>query len=106
MNFKTVSKWYRKAADQGNELAKTKLGLLNEKWEGAFNYSEAVESLRKMAEQGYAPAQYNLGVYYDNGQGVATDKAEAMRWYRMAAEQGYALAKERLSKTSNPRIEE
>ena len=40
------------------------------------------------AEQGFAAAQYNLGVMYDNGQGVRQDDAQAVQWYRKAAEQG------------------
>ena len=45
-----------------------------------------------IAEQGYAPAQYNLGIMYDNGYGVPQDYAEAMKWYRLAAEQGHTDA--------------
>ena len=37
-------------------------------------------------------AQYNLGVMYDQGDGVTEDHAEALRWYRLAAEQGHAEA--------------
>ena len=44
------------------------------------------------AEQGVAVAQYNLGLMYENGQGVRQDYAEAVRWYRKAAEQGNANA--------------
>jgi len=29
---------------------------------------------------------------YDNGDGVAQNYAEAVRWYRLAAKQGYAVA--------------
>ncbi|MBR0168943.1 MAG: sel1 repeat family protein, partial [Synergistaceae bacterium] len=36
--------------------------------------------------------QYNLGVEYDNGEGVRQEKAEAAYWYRKAADQGYASA--------------
>ena len=31
------------------------------------------------AEQGYAEAQHNLGVRYDNGEGVPQDYAEAIK---------------------------
>lgn len=48
----------------------------------------AVEMYRIAAEQGVAQAQYNLGVCYDIGNGVAKDYAEAVKWYRKAAEQG------------------
>ena len=54
--------------------------------------AEAVKWYRKAAEQGYAKAQYNLGVVYAQGQGVAKDDAEAVKWYRKAAEQGNAEA--------------
>jgi TPR repeat protein len=44
------------------------------------------------AEQGFAAAQYNLGLMYDNGQGVIQDYKAAFKWYTLAAEQGYASA--------------
>ena len=50
--------------------------------------SEEVALLRATAEQGDAEAQFNLGLKYDRGEGIAQDYAEAARWYRMAAEQG------------------
>ncbi|MEQ1610904.1 MAG: hypothetical protein ABL956_18355, partial [Hyphomonadaceae bacterium] len=33
---------------------------------------------------------------YDNGQGLAKNDAEAVRWYRLAADQGYAMAQSNL----------
>ena len=42
--------------------------------------------------QGDARAQYNLGVMYGNGQGVAQNYAEALKWYKLAAAQGDARA--------------
>ena len=56
------------------------------------DYAEAVKWYRLAAEQGYAAAQFNLGVGYANGEGVPQDYAEAVKWYRLAAEQGYAAA--------------
>jgi TPR repeat protein len=38
---------------------------------------------------GYADAQYNLALMYNNGEGVPQDYALAVEWYRKAAEQGY-----------------
>ena len=43
-------------------------------------------------DQGDAWAQYNLGNAYNNGEGVAKDQQEAVRWFRMAAEQRHASA--------------
>jgi len=50
----------------------------------------AIAACRRLAEQGNAPAQYNLGVIYGDGLGVPQDYAEAVKWLRMAAEQGLA----------------
>ena len=44
------------------------------------------------AKQGEVTAQFNLGIMYDNGEGVAEDDAEAVKWYRKAADQGFASA--------------
>ena len=54
--------------------------------------STEIEQLRLAAEQGYARAQFNLGVMYATGRGVPKDDAKAVKWYRLAADQGYARA--------------
>lgn len=56
------------------------------------NTSEAVENWRKKAKQGDATAQFNLGLMYQKGDGVAQDYAETAKWYRRSAEQGYVKA--------------
>lgn len=48
--------------------------------------------LQKKAEQGYANAQYTLGLLYFNGEGVPQDHTKAREWWRKAAEQGLAEA--------------
>ena len=48
--------------------------------------------LIRMAEQGDAVAQYNLGFSFGYGTGVSQDDARAVTWYRRAAEQGLAAA--------------
>ena len=48
--------------------------------------------LRKAAAQGNAIAQKNIGNLYYNGDGVAQDYEETMKWYRKAAAQGNAFA--------------
>ena len=60
------------------------------------NYTKAIEWYRKSAEQGYARAQYNLGVMYQNGYGISQDYTEAVKWCRKAAEQGDATAQSNL----------
>jgi hypothetical protein len=44
------------------------------------------------AAQGHSGAQVNLGLMFENGQGVAKDDVEAVRLYRLAAAQGHAGA--------------
>ena len=58
----------------------------------AEDESMSLGEVRRLAEQGDASAQYNLGVRYDFGEGVPADAAEAVKWYRLAAEQGHASA--------------
>jgi TPR repeat protein len=53
-------------------------------------------SCRKAAEQGDVEAQFNLGLFYFNGQGVPQDYAQAAVWYRKAAEQGNGRAQSAL----------
>ena len=45
-----------------------------------------IAEYKKNAEAGDANAQYNLGVCYERGTGVAIDKREAFKWYMRAAE--------------------
>lgn len=56
------------------------------------DHAGAMKIYRELAAQGVAPAQFNLGVMYDFGQGVAKDPVEAVRWYRAAAVQGHGGA--------------
>ena len=46
----------------------------------------------RCAQQGFATAQYLLGIINSAGLGVTKDEAEAVRLYRLAAEQGLAGA--------------
>lgn len=52
------------------------------------DYATALREWRPLAEQGNASVQYNLGIMYAKGRGVAQDDSEAVRWFARAAEQG------------------
>ncbi len=54
----------------------------------AQDYEKAVYWYTKAAEQGMSPAQFNLGVCYENGQGVPRNRKKAVEWFKKAAEQG------------------
>ncbi len=53
---------------------------------------EGCRWFRLAAEQGYAEAQYDLGLCYDVGGGVPESQEDAFHWYHAAAEQGHAEA--------------
>lgn len=55
-----------------------------------------IVALKKAAQQGDPDAQYRLGYLYEDGDGVAENSAEAVKWYREAAAQGNADAQFRL----------
>jgi hypothetical protein len=53
---------------------------------------EKFSSIIKEAEAGNRVAQFNLGLSFEKGLGVAVNKAEAAKWYKRAAEAGVAEA--------------
>lgn len=59
-------------------------------------YSQDIDDLIKKANSGDPIAQYNLGVHYERGDGVAQSYSEAAKWYLKAAEQGDASAQNNL----------
>ena len=60
------------------------------------DYETALKEFKPLAEQGYAKAQFRLGVMYRKGKGVRKDDPAAFKWYKKAAEQGYAKAQHNL----------
>jgi len=60
------------------------------------DFATALREWTPLAEQGNAGAQRNLGLMYQNGDGVPQDYKTAVKWYRLAAEQGYASAQTKL----------
>jgi len=56
------------------------------------DFSTALKQFKLLAKQGDSGAQYNLGLMYDNGQGVGQNYKTAIKWYKLAAKQGNATA--------------
>jgi len=52
------------------------------------DYKEAVKWYKKAAEQGYARAQFNLGLMYSQGQGVRQDLSIAKELFGKACDNG------------------
>lgn len=53
----------------------------------AGNYAKALQLWQPLAQEGNADAQYNLGLLYHKGWGVARDMKQAQEWYTQAANQ-------------------
>jgi len=66
--------------------------------QNALNQGHAIlpADLRKLADQGDAEAQYQLGILYHGGDVIPQDDAQAVQWFERAAEQGYAPAQSTL----------
>lgn len=54
------------------------------------DYVTALVLWRPLADNGNTTAQFNLGIMFSNGQGVAQDYTVAAVWFRKAADQGNA----------------
>ena len=67
---------------------------------GAAALADAVALTRHAADLGFALAQNNLGVLYEQGRGLAKDDAQAVVWFRKAADQGLALGSGSLARAS------
>jgi TonB family protein len=72
------------------------------------DYAIALKLLRPLAKQGNAKAQHSLGVMYANGQGVAKDDKEALKWYQLAVKQEnteLAEARAYLKQEAEPQVQ-
>jgi TPR repeat protein len=52
------------------------------------DYATALQLFQPLADEGFSPAQFIIGLMYEQGQGVTKNYSEAMRWFRKAADQG------------------
>ncbi len=64
----------------------------------AAGITDAQGGIQALAADRYAPAQNEIGVFYENGRGVPKLDSEAVDWYRAAADQGFAEAQYNLGR--------
>jgi TPR repeat protein len=83
-------------ANDGLALNKMGLYYLNGVNGYPKDYQKSNFYFLKSAQLGYAKAQYNLGVNYENGLGITKDYTQAAYWYQKAAVQGHVLAQHNL----------
>ena len=76
------------------------LGAVALGWAGV-GWAVDLRTTKQLAEQGYAKAQFNLGLIYDIGKGIPQDHKAAVKWFRLAAEQGNARAQHNLGVACN-----
>ena len=81
-------------AERGNAKDQYLLGGIYSTGHGEIqvNHVKAFEWFKKSAAQGYAEAQYGLGLMYESGEGVNQNFSQAKEWYGKSAEQGNAKA--------------
>lgn len=84
--------WYRKAADQGDTEAQTRLAEAYAKGIGVpKDPVQAVLWYQKVAAKAFQnDAMYALGMAYYKGEGVANSDSLAESWFRKAANNGHA----------------
>ena len=69
-------------------------GAANAQWLlGQALLTEAVRWLQLAADQGHALAQRDMGMLYEQGQGVTPDVLEAFFWYSLASRQDSSRAR-------------
>ena len=92
-NDSQAVKWFRRAAEQGDQLAQLMVGRMHFFGIGvAKDRREGIKWFRKSAEQGNPLAQNYLGSVYKGGYTGTVDYAEAVKWYQKSVDQGCALA--------------
>ena len=79
--------WMKKAADNGDDAAQSRVGLLYEQGIGTREDArKAFTYYQKSAENGYCWGQYHLGQCYENGIGCHKDDDKAFYWYNAAVD--------------------
>ncbi len=77
-----------------NDIQKVLAGQVPDRSAGGeIKYSANVQSLIHGAKAGNPTVQFQLALAFANGNGVARDENEAMKWFREAAKGGHAKAK-------------
>ena len=95
-------KWFRKASEQGDSIARVKLGVALAAGYGVEkDIDEAIKWFGLVADQGdesSPAAMQNIAQIYHYGQDVEKNLPEALRWYRRAAGQGWVSSQIELGK--------
>jgi TPR repeat protein len=77
-----ATRWYRLAAEKGNEEA---LCFMGKMCEDSGDFSEAMDWYQLAAEKGNAGAMFNIGMMYNRSQGVVIDPRELYFWFSLCS---------------------
>ena len=91
INLDTALEWFTEVGREGSRRrtsGRRTSTIRRERYEEAFTW------FTKAANQGDIYAEYNLGICYENGNGVKRNVPEAVKWFTKAAEKGHPRAAE------------
>ena len=100
---KKALEWLKKSAKLGEPRAYRELGFLYDRGEAGLKKSPrlAARYYLRAARQNLPDAQYNIGVMYENGEGIDQDVVSAYMFYTLAIDNDFGTfagtAREKLS---------
>ena len=89
-DYAKAREWYEKAADKGDATPCSTSACFTTTVRAWRRTTPRRASGTRRPPQGQRDAMRNLGLLYENGQGVAQDYAKAREWYEKAADKGDA----------------
>lgn len=97
-NLKQAEEIFEQGAKAGDAIAQYQLYAIklhnNEKNEET--HKDALFWCKMAADQGYAPAQYDMSIHLLYGEGVEQDIFKSVQYMEKAADQGYTVAQQKL----------
>jgi len=101
-NVRTGLNLWKQAAQNGSIQAKIRLAAANVF--DAINVEsldKSIQTLKEASKMGSVLAQISLAYGYENGIGVAVNKSEAVKYYRLTAQRGNQFGYEELKRIYN-----
>jgi TPR repeat protein len=90
-----AAKWYTLGSEQGDAVSQFELGAMYLSGPLEKDAKKAFSLFERAAAQGNTNAEYQLGVCYENGIGVAADIDKAVEAYRKSVQGGMTAARAR-----------
>ncbi len=88
-NSEEAGNWYRRVALAGEPEAEYFLGVLADEQD---DFTQSIEWFQRSAAQGYTPPLFRLGMAFECGRGVPTDRQQALSYLNQAVGRGHVYA--------------